>query len=141
MDRARTRRLWSSTVIRQPDDARAFAAALTVALRSFAGRTAIGSANEFALASVPQRSKRGTVKVYDLEVSGDGAVIQARSIALPDMSFATPGHRSLQLAKIFREPGHKFRVEDDAGGIVILTGVAAVRGRGGNCSFVAERGH
>ena len=87
------------TVIRQPDDARAFAAALTVAPRLFAGRTAIGSAIEFALASVPQRSKRGTVKVYDLEVSGDGAVIQARSIALPDMSFATPGHRWLSLRR------------------------------------------
>ena len=61
--------------------------------------------------------------VYDFEVLKDGAVIAAeQTIALPDTSAAWP--KIAELAKTFDEPG---RVKDEAGGIVILIGVMALR--------------
>ena len=64
--------------------------------------------------------------VYDFEVLKDGGVVAAeRTIALPDTSAAWP--KIAELAKTFHEPGHKFRVNDEAGGIVILIGVATLR--------------
>jgi hypothetical protein len=64
--------------------------------------------------------------VYDFEVLKDGAVIAAeQTIALPDTSAAWP--KIAELAKTFDEPGHKIRVKDEAGGIVILIGVATLR--------------
>ena len=64
--------------------------------------------------------------VYDFEVLKDDAVIAARqTIALPDTSAAWP--KIAELAKTFDEPGHKIRVKDEAGGIVILIGVATLR--------------
>ena len=66
------------------------------------------------------------MQVYDFEVLKDGAVIAAeQAIALPDASAAWP--KVAELAKTFDEPGHKIRVRDEAGGIVILIGVAALR--------------
>ena len=63
--------------------------------------------------------------VYDFEVLKDGAIIAAeQAIALPDTSAAWP--KVAELAKTFDEPGHKIRVRDEAGGIVILIGVAAL---------------
>ena len=60
--------------------------------------------------------------VYDFEVLKDGAVIAAEQmIALPDTRAAWP--KIAELAKTFDEPGHKIRVKDEAGGIVILIGV------------------
>ena len=64
--------------------------------------------------------------VYDFEVLKDGAVIAAeQTIALPDTSAAWP--KIAELAKAFDEPGHNIRVKDEAGGIVILIGVTALR--------------
>ena len=66
--------------------------------------------------------------VYDFEVLKDGAIIAAtRSFALADIRAAWP--EIAKLAKRFDEPGCKIRVKDEAGRIVILTGVAAVRPR------------
>ena len=44
---------------------------------------------------------------------------------MPDTSAAWP--KVAELAKAFDEPGHKIRVRDEDGGIVILIGVAALR--------------
>ena len=64
--------------------------------------------------------------LYDFEVLKDGGVVAAeRTIALPDTSAAWP--KIAELAKTFDEPGHKIRVKDEAGGIVILIGVVALR--------------
>jgi hypothetical protein len=64
--------------------------------------------------------------VYGFEVLKDGAVIAAeQTIALPDTRAAWP--KIAELAKTFDEPGHKIRVKDEAGGIVILIGVTALR--------------
>jgi hypothetical protein len=64
--------------------------------------------------------------LYDFEVLRDGAVIAAkRAIRLPDTRAAWP--EIARLAKRFDEPGCKIRVLDEAGRIVILTGVAAAR--------------
>ena len=64
--------------------------------------------------------------LYDFEVLKDGAVIAAeQTIALPDTRAAWP--KIAELAKTFDEPGHKIRVKDEAGGIVILIGVTALR--------------
>ena len=52
-------------------------------------------------------------------------VAAERTIALPDTSAAWP--KIAELAKTFDEPGHKIRVKDEAGGIVILIGVATLR--------------
>jgi len=64
--------------------------------------------------------------VYDFEVLKDSVVIAAeQTIALPDTSAAWP--KIAELAKTFDEPGHKIRVKDETGGIVILIGVTALR--------------
>jgi hypothetical protein len=64
--------------------------------------------------------------IYDFEVLKDGAVIAAKqTIALPDTSAAWP--KIAELAKTFDAPGHKIRVRDEAGGIVILIGVVTLR--------------
>ena len=56
----------------------------------------------------------------------DGAVIAAeQTVALPDTRAAWP--KIAELAKAFDEPGHKIRVKDEAGGIVILIGVTTLR--------------
>ena len=66
----------------------------------------------------------------------DGAVIAAeQTIALPDTSAAWL--KIAELAKAFDEPGHKIRVKDDAGGIVILIGVTALR----RCANTVSTGH
>ena len=62
--------------------------------------------------------------LYDFEVVRDGNVILTQTIQLPHISHAWPAIS--RLARKFRERGHKIRVKDQAGGIVILTGVAAV---------------
>ena len=73
--------------------------------------------------------------VYDFEVLKDGAVIAAeQTIALPDTSAAWP--KIAELAKAFDEPGHKICVKDEAGLIVILIGVTALR----RCANVASTG-
>jgi len=66
------------------------------------------------------------ISIYDFEVLKDGAVIAAeQTIALPDTSAAWP--KIAELARRFDEPGHKFRVRDEAAGIVILIGVTTER--------------
>jgi len=68
------------------------------------------------------------MQVYDFEVLKDGAVIAAeQTIALPDAGAAWP--KVAELARTFDAPGHEIRVRDEAGGIVILVGVAALRRR------------
>jgi hypothetical protein len=77
--------------------------------------------------------------VYDFEVLKDGAVIAAeQTIALPDTSAAWP--KIAELAKTFDEPGHKIRVKDEAGGIVILIGVVTLR-RSANAVSTGFRPH
>jgi len=66
--------------------------------------------------------------LYDFEVVRDGSVILTETIQLPHISHAWPAIN--RLAKKFRERGHRIRVKDQAGGIVILTGVAAVHHHG-----------
>ncbi len=66
------------TVIRKPDDAKAFAAALTAAPRSFVGRTAIGSAIAFAFARFASSPIASDRKVID--VSGDGTSNQGEPV-------------------------------------------------------------
>ena len=61
---------------------------------------------------------------YVFEVLKDGAVIYMRSVVLPHIRHAWP--EIARLAKRFGGPGHKIRVKDEDGGIVILTGVGAV---------------
>jgi hypothetical protein len=68
-------------------------------------------------------SQRRTV-LYDFEVVKDGSVILSETIRLPHSRFAWPAIN--RLAARFRERGSRIRVKDQAGGIVILTGVAAV---------------
>jgi hypothetical protein len=64
--------------------------------------------------------------IYDFEVLKDDTVIAAKqAIALPDARAAWP--KVAELAKTFNEPGHKIRVRDEAGGIVMLIGVVALR--------------
>jgi hypothetical protein len=65
-------------VIRTPSDARAFAAAMTAAPRSFVGRTAIGSAIDFSFALFAESAFEATRRVID--VSGDGTSNQGRSV-------------------------------------------------------------
>lgn len=64
---------------------------------------------------------------YLFEVLKDGAVIDKRSVVLPHIRHAW--HEIARLAERFGGPGHKIRVKDQDGGIVILTGVGAVRRR------------
>lgn len=74
------------------------------------------------------------MQVYDFEVLKDGAVIAAKKkFALPDPRAAWP--QIAKLARKFDEPGCKIRVKDEAGGIVILIGVAALRLFGDAVSF------
>jgi hypothetical protein len=64
--------------------------------------------------------------VYDFEVLKDGGVVATKqTIALPDTSAAWP--KIAELARTFDEPGHKFRVKDETGRIVILIGVVTLR--------------
>jgi len=72
--------------------------------------------------------------VYDFEVLKDGAVIATKQkIALPDPSAAWP--KIAKLARAFDEAGCYIRVKDEAGGIVILIGVAALRRCADEISF------
>ncbi len=66
------------TIIRNPDDARAFAGAPTAAPRSFAGRTAIGAAIDFAFARFASTAITSDRRVID--VSGDGTSNQGRPV-------------------------------------------------------------
>ena len=63
--------------------------------------------------------------LYHFEVLKDGSVILTQTIHLPHIRFAWPAIN--RLAMRFRDRGHKIRVKDQAGGIVILTGVTAVQ--------------
>jgi hypothetical protein len=83
----------------------------------------------FRAFSMLHRADR-TMTPYDFEVLKDGVVIDTQSIHLPHIRFAWP--EIMRLARRFCGPGHKIRVKDDAGGIVILTGVNAVRRHAGN---------
>ena len=67
-------------VIRNATDARAFAASLSGAPRSFVGRTAIGSAINFALALLSE-VKFGTDRRV-IDVSGDGTSNQGGIVTL-----------------------------------------------------------
>ena len=71
----------------------------------------------------PSQVQSRTV-LYDFEVLKDGSVILRQTIHLPHISDAWPAIN--QLARRFRERGHRIRVKDQAGGIVVLTGVTAV---------------
>ncbi len=66
------------TVIRGAGDARAFAAALSAAPRSFVGRTAIGSAIDFAFAQFA--STAFATERLIIDVSGDGTSNQGRLV-------------------------------------------------------------
>ena len=65
-------------VIRNDADARAFVAALTAAPRSFVGRTAIGSAIDYAFALFAESAFETDRRVID--VSGDGTNNQGRMV-------------------------------------------------------------
>jgi hypothetical protein len=65
-------------VIRNQNDARAFAAAMTVAPRSFIGRTAIGAAIDFSFALFAESAFEASRRVID--VSGDGTSNQGRLV-------------------------------------------------------------
>jgi len=65
-------------VVRNPADAQKFAASLTSSPRSFLGRTAIGSALDFAMGLFGEASLRTDRKVID--VSGDGTSNQGRPV-------------------------------------------------------------
>jgi len=67
------------TVLRGPADAGKFAAALSAAPRSFVGRTAIGSALDFAMGLFAEGGIAADRKVID--VSGDGTSNQGRAAA------------------------------------------------------------
>jgi hypothetical protein len=67
------------TVLRAPADAEKFAAALTAAPRSFVGRTAIGTALDFAMGLFAEGGIAADRKVVD--VSGDGTSNQGRAVA------------------------------------------------------------
>jgi len=86
-----------------------------------------GGSGHFFIANFPGRTK-GKPMLYDFEVLRDGSVIQTQTIHLPHIRDAWPAIN--RLAMKFRERGHKIRVKDQAGGIVILTGVAAIRHHG-----------
>ena len=63
------------------------------------------------------------MKHYEFEVLKDGAVIvAARGIALPNSAAAWS--KIAELARTVEGQGYKIRVKDEAGGIVILVGVA-----------------
>ena len=83
-----------------------------------------GGSGHFFIANFQGRNQGLTV-LYDFEVVRDGNVILTETIQLPHISHAWPAIN--RLARKFHERGHKIRVKDQTGGIVILTGVAAVR--------------
>jgi hypothetical protein len=66
------------TVLRAPADAAKFAAALSAAPRSFVGRTAIGTALDFAMGLFAEGGIAADRKVID--VSGDGTSNQGRPV-------------------------------------------------------------
>jgi len=66
------------TVLRNSTDAAKFAAALTASPRSFLGRTAIGSALDFAMGLFAEGGIEADRKVID--VSGDGTSNQGRGV-------------------------------------------------------------
>jgi hypothetical protein len=65
-------------VIRNQNDASAFAAAITAAPRSFIGRTAIGAAIDFSFALFAESAFEASRRVID--VSGDGTSNQGRLV-------------------------------------------------------------
>jgi hypothetical protein len=67
------------TVLRAPADAEKFAAALSAAPRSFVGRTAIGTAVDFAMGLFAEGGIAADRRVVD--VSGDGTSNQGRAAA------------------------------------------------------------
>jgi hypothetical protein len=67
------------TVLRAPGDATKFAAVLTAAPRNFVGRTAIGSALDFAMGLFAEGGIAADRKVID--VSGDGTSNQGGAVA------------------------------------------------------------
>jgi hypothetical protein len=65
------------------------------------------------------------MQLYDFEVLKDGAVVSIeRAVVLADARAAW--HEVERLARRHDERGCKIRVKDEAGRIVILTGVASV---------------
>src|SRR5208337_3613950 len=66
------------TVIRNSGDARVFAAALAAAPRSFVGRTAIGSAIDFAFGQFAWTGFAADLRI--INVSGDGTSNQGRPV-------------------------------------------------------------
>ncbi|HLW93045.1 MAG TPA: DUF1194 domain-containing protein [Roseiarcus sp.] len=66
------------TIIRDADAARKFAAALAAAPRSYVGRTAIGSAIDFAMGVIGESGIEAERRIID--VSGDGTGNQGRSV-------------------------------------------------------------
>ena len=66
------------TIVRKADDAKAFADALVAAPRAFVGRTAIGSAIDFAFARFAAAPIAAPRKIID--VSGDGTSNQGRPV-------------------------------------------------------------
>ena len=63
---------------------------------------------------------------YDFEVLRDGAaVVASHSITLPNLAAAWS--RIAHLARTIDGVGHKIQVKDEAGGIVILVGIATAR--------------
>jgi Protein of unknown function (DUF1194) len=66
------------TIIRTAADARAFAASMTAAPRSFVGRTAIGSAIDFAAGLFAESGPLADRRVID--ISGDGTSNQGRAV-------------------------------------------------------------
>ncbi len=68
-------------------------------------------------------------------LKGETLVASKRSINLPNVGAAWTSIANL--AKAIDEPGYKIRVKDQAGGIVILIGVAALR----RCADALSRRH
>ena len=85
------------TVLRNSTDAQKFAAALTASPRSFLGRTAIGSALDFAMGLFAEGGIAADRKVID--VSGDGTSNQGRA-ASPRR--ATPRSRPARSSTVCR---------------------------------------
>ena len=66
------------------------------------------------------------MKLHDFEVlKGDRVVSARRSVVVGDLKDAWP--LIAEMAMVTKEAGCRVRVTDETGGIVILTGVAAVR--------------
>lgn len=66
------------------------------------------------------------MKYYDFEVlSGDKVLSARRSVAMRDLKAAWP--MVTEMAFSVSQSGCRIRVKDEAGAIVILTGVAAAR--------------